>query len=93
MQIGRKHEIDWDAFIHAILSGVGSAICVYLNVYAAVHMTGISGTFQISLLYTTELCERLTFPFTSLESIGSLQECNGPLTSLHRIVPALTQGM
>ena len=42
--IGHKYDIDWDAFVHAVLSGVGSAICVYLNIFAAVHMTGISGT-------------------------------------------------
>lgn len=67
MSVGHKYNIDWDAFIHAILSGVGSAICVYLNYYAASGMTG--------------------FP----EPLGSTS-CNGPLTSLHRIIPAITQG-
>lgn len=65
--VGHKYDIDWDAFVHAFLSGVGSTICVYLNMYAAVHMTGIT------------------------EPLGSVQ-CNGPLTSLHRIIPAITQG-
>jgi hypothetical protein len=41
--IGHKYNIDWDAFVHAILSGFGSAVCIYLNYYAAVHMTGITG--------------------------------------------------
>ena len=41
--IGHKYNIDWDAFVHAILSGVGSAVCIYLNYYAAVHMTGVTG--------------------------------------------------
>mmetsp|Transcript_1659 Transcript_1659/g.3029 ORF Transcript_1659/g.3029 Transcript_1659/m.3029 type:complete len:261 (+) Transcript_1659:180-962(+) len=65
--VGHKYNIDWDAFVHAILSGVGSAICIYLNYYAAVHMTGIT------------------------EPLGSMS-CNGALTSLHRIIPAITQG-
>jgi hypothetical protein len=43
MSVGHKYNIDWDAFIHAILSGVGSAICVYLNYYAASGMTGFPG--------------------------------------------------
>ncbi len=41
--IGHKWEIDFDALVHALISGVGSAICVYLNIFAAVQMTGISG--------------------------------------------------
>jgi hypothetical protein len=43
MTIGHKYAIDWDACVHAILSGFGSAICVYLNYYAAINMTGITG--------------------------------------------------
>lgn len=65
--IGHKYDVDWDAFVHAVLAGVGSAICVYLNIFAAVHMTEIT------------------------EPLGSVQ-CNGPLTSLHRVIPAITQG-
>jgi|AntRauTorckE5430_2_1112549.scaffolds.fasta_scaffold01243_5 hypothetical protein len=30
--------------------------------------------------------------YVVVEPIGSLQECGGPLTSLHRIIPAITQG-
>mmetsp|Transcript_20899 Transcript_20899/g.26385 ORF Transcript_20899/g.26385 Transcript_20899/m.26385 type:complete len:265 (-) Transcript_20899:199-993(-) len=67
MQIGHKFDIDWDAFVHALVSGIGSAICIYLNMYAAVAMNGVT------------------------EPLGSIQ-CNGPLTSLHRIIPAITQG-
>mmetsp|Transcript_2633 Transcript_2633/g.3505 ORF Transcript_2633/g.3505 Transcript_2633/m.3505 type:complete len:265 (-) Transcript_2633:783-1577(-) len=67
MAIGHKYNIDWDAFVHAIISGFGSAVCIYLNMYAAVAMNGIS------------------------EPLASVQ-CNGPLTSLHRIIPAITQG-
>mmetsp|Transcript_22890 Transcript_22890/g.33529 ORF Transcript_22890/g.33529 Transcript_22890/m.33529 type:complete len:262 (+) Transcript_22890:99-884(+) len=67
MQIGHKYEIDWEAFVHAVITGVGSAMCIYLNIYAATHLTGVP------------------------EPLGSLQ-CNGALTSLHRILPAITQG-
>ncbi len=33
--IGHGYDVDWDALVHAFLSGVGSAICIYLNMYAA----------------------------------------------------------
>mmetsp|Transcript_26222 Transcript_26222/g.40094 ORF Transcript_26222/g.40094 Transcript_26222/m.40094 type:complete len:259 (-) Transcript_26222:212-988(-) len=66
--IGHRNKVDWDACIHAIITGVGAAICVYLNVFAAEHMTGVA------------------------EPMGSIGHCNGPLTSLHRIIPAITQG-
>jgi hypothetical protein len=68
MQIGHKYDVDWDACIHAIISGIGSAICIYLNIYAAVPLNGIA------------------------EPLGSISCSNGPLTSLHRIIPAITQG-
>ena len=41
--IGHKYDIDWDAVVHAIVSGVGAAICIYLNRNAAVEMNGITG--------------------------------------------------
>lgn len=44
-QIGHKYDIDWDALVHAIISGVGSAACIYLNSNAAVAMNGISGMY------------------------------------------------
>lgn len=43
MQIGHKYDIDWDGLVHATITGVGSAACIYLNTYAAVAMTGITG--------------------------------------------------
>lgn len=67
-RIHRTYEVEWDSFIHSIISGLGSAICIYLNYYAAIPLAG--------------------FP----EPIASLEECQGPLTSLHRIIPAITQG-
>ena len=66
--IGHKWNVDWDALVHAVISGVGSAVCIYLNIYAASHMTGGVN-----------------------EPLGTIQ-CNGALTSLHRIIPAITQG-
>lgn len=65
--IGHKNAIDWDALVHAIISGFGASACVYLNYFASVQMRGIS------------------------EPLGSIT-CHGPLTSLHRIIPAITQG-
>lgn len=40
------------------------------------------------------MCHVLRFASWSYspEPQGSLQECFGPLTSLHRIIPAITQG-
>lgn len=43
--IGHRNKVDWDACVHAAITGVGAAICVYLNVFAAVHMTGVTGMF------------------------------------------------
>lgn len=65
--IGHKWNVDWDALVHAIISGIGSAVCIYLNFYAASNITGLN------------------------EPLGTIQ-CKGPLTSLHRIIPAITQG-
>ena len=107
--IGHKYDIDWDAFFHAILSGVGSAVCIYLNIFAAVHMTGISGKMKLEnviicrmslllfmrttrTLFSHFLVTSFFFRrFYCLEPLGSVQ-CNGALTSLHRVIPAITQG-
>lgn len=68
MHMGRKWQIEWDSFIHAIITGIGGLICIYLNANASFHMTGMQ------------------------EPARSVVECKGPLTSLHRIIPAITQG-
>jgi hypothetical protein len=47
-QIHKKYEIDWDSFIHSIISGFGSAICIHLNIFAAVPLTGYPGKFHSS---------------------------------------------
>lgn len=67
MIVGHKYEVDWDALVHAIITGLGSAACVWLNVYASEEMTGTA------------------------EPLRSIQ-CADSLTSLHRILPAITQG-
>lgn len=41
-QIGHKYDIDWDALVHAMITGFGSAICVYLD-YNATAINGIPG--------------------------------------------------
>jgi len=65
--IGDKRKIDWDALANAIITGIGSLICMYLDYDAAEYLTGVS------------------------EPLGTIS-CNGPLTSLHRILPAIIQG-
>lgn len=61
-----KGGVDWYSFIHALITGYLSLICVWLNFFA----------------------ETLTGTPEPLRSIL----CQGPLTSLHRIVPAVTMG-
>jgi hypothetical protein len=63
----KKRGIDWYAFVHALVSGLGSMACVYLDLFAAETLTGTA------------------------EPLRSCQ-CEGPLTSLHRILPAITMG-
>ena len=43
LTLGNKWGIDWLAFIHALVTGVGGIICVYLDFYAAEAMTGLPG--------------------------------------------------
>ena len=33
--LGDRHGIDWLAFIHALVSGIGGILCVYLDFFAA----------------------------------------------------------
>jgi hypothetical protein len=40
--LGKRHGIDWLAFVHALVSGIGGILCVYLDFFAAVKMTGLS---------------------------------------------------
>jgi hypothetical protein len=63
----KNHGVDWYAFVHALVTGWGSLLAVYISVAAAETLTG-----------TTE-------PLRSVL-------CQGPLTSLHRILPAITMG-
>ena len=56
MQIGHKYDIDWDAFVHAIISGIGSAICIYLNSNAALAMNGITGMYLYMDVYSMYVC-------------------------------------
>mmetsp|Transcript_38549 Transcript_38549/g.93245 ORF Transcript_38549/g.93245 Transcript_38549/m.93245 type:complete len:285 (-) Transcript_38549:55-909(-) len=65
--IGNWKGVKWFSFIHAVVSGYGSLICMLLSYFAAVQLTG-----------TTEPARSIL--------------CQGPLTSLHRIVPAITMG-
>jgi len=67
MTIGHKYDVDWDALVHAFITGWGAVACVYLNIYSSEEISGVS------------------------EPLRSIQ-CAEPLTSLHRILPAITQG-
>lgn len=62
----KKGGIDWYALLHALVSGLGSLACIYLD-FESARLTGTP------------------------EPLRSMQ-CNGPLTSLHRILPAITLG-
>mmetsp|Transcript_2991 Transcript_2991/g.4017 ORF Transcript_2991/g.4017 Transcript_2991/m.4017 type:complete len:272 (-) Transcript_2991:266-1081(-) len=59
--------VDWYAFLHAIVSGSGSLLAVYLDANAAYALTGLGEPLRSCM-------------------------CHGPLTSLHRILPAITMG-
>ena len=67
MTIGKRYNIDWYALTHNAATGIGSVAAVYLDVFAAKHLTGTPEPLRSCL-------------------------CGGPLTSLHRILPALTMG-
>mmetsp|Transcript_2225 Transcript_2225/g.5797 ORF Transcript_2225/g.5797 Transcript_2225/m.5797 type:complete len:296 (-) Transcript_2225:43-930(-) len=64
---GKKQGVDWLALVHAIVSGYGSFICVYLSFAEAPMLTGV------------------------IEPLRSVT-CQGALTSLHRLIPAVTMG-
>lgn len=67
MCFGSKRNVDWYAFAHALITGVGATVCFYLDFFAAEQLRGIA------------------------EPLGSIQ-CLGPLTSVHRILPAFSMG-
>ncbi|KAL3939571.1 MAG: hypothetical protein SGBAC_005718 [Bacillariaceae sp.] len=67
LTIGDWKGVKWFSFFHAVASGYLSLICVLLNYFAAIPMTGTREPLRSML-------------------------CQGPLTSLHRIVPAITMG-
>jgi hypothetical protein len=65
--IYKKGGIEWHAFLHALVTGIGSLVCFYLDQRATPILTGLH------------------------EPLRSLR-CYGCLTSLHRILPAITMG-
>jgi cytochrome bd-type quinol oxidase subunit 1 len=50
-RLGQLHGIDWYAFMHALITGVGSILCLYLDVFA--YDTLREGTYKRS---HTTLC-------------------------------------
>ncbi len=64
---GDAYGVNWYSFVHGVVSGYLSLMAVWLSVFAALPLTGVS------------------------EPLRSIT-CQGPLTSLHRIAPAITMG-
>lgn len=44
LALGKRLGIDWLAFVHALVTGIGGILCVYLDFRAAEAMTGLPGT-------------------------------------------------
>lgn len=65
--MGDAHGVSWYSLTHGAVSGYLSAMAVWLSIFAAVPLTGMS------------------------EPLRSIT-CHGPLTSMHRFVPAITMG-
>ena len=65
--VGKKYGVNWCSFVHACVVGSMSFVAVWLNIYAAESLTGIT------------------------EPLGAVL-CQGPLTTFHSIVPAITMG-
>jgi hypothetical protein len=63
----QKYEVNWYSLLHAFTTGCLSAVCVWLNQFGAVALTGTA------------------------EPLGAIL-CQGPLTTIHAIVPAITMG-
>ena len=74
----KYHGIDWYAFLHAMISSMGAVMCLYLN------FTTSHQLHNIYHMNNTTMVSLLTYP----EPLRSIQ-CHGPLTSLHRILPAV----
>jgi len=69
--LGEWRGVNWYALIHAIVSTVGSFVCLYLDYYASSTLTGVQEPLRSVLLGPDMVA---------------------PLTSLHRILPAITMG-
>mmetsp|Transcript_21810 Transcript_21810/g.39596 ORF Transcript_21810/g.39596 Transcript_21810/m.39596 type:complete len:103 (+) Transcript_21810:79-387(+) len=46
LTLGKRLGIDWLAFVHALVTGIGGMLCVYLDFRAAEAMTGLPGTLM-----------------------------------------------
>jgi hypothetical protein len=38
--LGKKYEVDWDAFVHAVVTAILSCICQFLNYYSSIDIRG-----------------------------------------------------
>ena len=55
--------VEWYALLHAILTGWGSLVCVYLDLYASETLTGIPGMYFI--IYRMICLSTISIPFLS----------------------------
>ena len=80
-----SYKIDWCSLIHAIITSVGSIICMYLDTSYAQYVgsDNITPTVAttIQMIHIAEPARTIQYCTTVL-----------PLTSLHRILPAITLG-
>ena len=95
--LGQLHGVDWYAFMHALVTGVGSILCLYLDVFAYDSLR--EGTYTFThVIHTTHprfANSRFAHSTISLSPTVRLNpgQCGDtPLTSLHRILPAITMG-
>lgn len=73
---GNKYGIDSCAFIHAIITSIGAILCWYLDTY-----------YYITISSNTDVNQMIWY-----EPNRSIIQCLSPLTSIHRILPAITLG-
>jgi hypothetical protein len=57
--VNNKRGVDWYCLFHAIITGVGSCMCVWLNTFAAETMTGTSGALMDLPVFETMDCTPL----------------------------------
>jgi hypothetical protein len=91
----KYYSVDWCSLIHAIITGGGALICIYLDMYTAHTMTTTTATTNVAADVALNnngatIWNIITSSETYYRTI--VTTCSSPLTSLHRILPAITVG-